>query len=209
MSKILLADSRVPTRRRLWASRGVSVLLVGLFLSSRSGWHEIGGLLPHILTPLGIVLAAIGALGRLWCSSYAAGNKNKLLLVVGPYSLTRNPLYLFSFIGGLGIAITTETLVIPLAFTVWFIAYYRGVVAGEERHLRDVYGSSFDEYRVAVPRFLPSHAGFNEPSRWDMSPPSFRRTLTQVIWFVIAAIVVHAVHDLRMAFAMPALFTLY
>lgn len=209
MNKVRLADSRVPVRRRLWASRGVSVLLVGLFLASRSGWHDLGGLLTHILTPLGIVLAAVGALGRLWCSSYAAGNKNTCLLVVGPYSLTRNPLYLFSFIGGLGVAITTETLVIPLAFTVWFIVYYRGVVAGEERYLRDVYGSRFDEYRVEVPRFLPRCTGFNEPSRWDMSPPAYRRTLTQVIWFVIAAIVIHAIHDLRMALGAPALFTLY
>lgn len=199
----------IPARRRIWMTRGFSAGIIVLFLFSRSAWDEVGVPLPHLLTPLGILLAAVGALGRLWCSSYAAGNKNSRLIVAGPYSLTRNPLYFFTFIGGVGISITTETLLIPILFIAWFFYYYHGVIAGEEQRLRLAFGDEFDAYAARVPRFIPRLAGFVEPSRWDLCPGSFRRSLTEVVWFVVAAVVLHALHDLRGTIAMPSLFRLF
>lgn len=196
-------------RRRIRDTRIFCVGLVALFLVSRSAWHDWGGMLPHALSPLGLVLATIGALGRVWCSSYAAGNKNAVLLTAGPYSLTRNPLYLFSFIGGIGIAMTTETLTIPLLFAAWFAWYYRDVIASEERHLRAAFGQRYTDYHDRVPRFFPRRAGFSEPERWQISPNSFRRSLTEVVWFVIAAAPLHAIHDLRNTLGDPSLFRLY
>lgn len=121
----------IAPRQRIQTTRMFCVVIVALFLFSTSAWHGTQVRLLHVLTPLGIVLAVVGALGRLWCSSYAAGNKNDFLLTAGPYSVTRNPLYFFSYLGGLGIAITTETFTIPLLFTAWFAWYYRDVIRGE------------------------------------------------------------------------------
>jgi protein-S-isoprenylcysteine O-methyltransferase Ste14 len=44
-------------------------------------------------------LAAMIASHRLWCSLYISGYKNSQLITSGPYSLCRNPLYFFSFVG--------------------------------------------------------------------------------------------------------------
>lgn len=195
-------------RRRIWATRIFCMGIVGLFLLSCSAWHTGNGTLPHVLSPLGVVLATLGCLGRIWCSSYAAGNKNALLMTLGPYSLTRNPLYFFSFIGGIGIAITTETLTIPLLFAAWFFWYYRAVIAGEEGCLRSAFGKQYDDYLARVPRFFPRWNGFEEPERWPISPHSFRRSLAEVGWFVVAAVVLHAIHDLRSAFGHPSLLPL-
>lgn len=199
----------VPPRRRQIATRVFCLALVALFLASRSGWHEIGGPIAHSLTPLGILFAAFGALGRLWCSSYIGGNKNSRLVTAGPYSLTRNPLYVFSLLGGVGIAITTETLTIPLLFVAWFLLYHQRVVLDEEAYLRIAYGAQFEAYRARIPRFWPRLSGWVEPLRWELSPIAFRRSLTEVVWFVVAAIALHTLHDLRAAASVPSLFALY
>ncbi len=199
----------VTPQRRIQVTRLVCAGIVALFLVSRSAWHDIGSAIAHLLTPLGILLASAGALGRLWCSSYAAGNKNAVLMTVGPYSLSRNPLYGFSLLGGLGIAITTETVTIPLLFAAWFAWYYRNVIASEERHLRAAYGARYEDYAARVPRFWPRRSGWSEPARWEIAPGCFRRSLSEVVWFVVAAVGLHALHDFRGALALPSLFALY
>ncbi|HEY0914061.1 MAG TPA: isoprenylcysteine carboxylmethyltransferase family protein [Solimonas sp.] len=200
---------RIEATRRFWVTRLFCVGIVLLYLLSASYWHDNDAWITHLLTPMGIVLAAAGALGRLWSSSYASGNKNTQLLTVGPYSLMRNPLYAFSYVGGLGIAITTETLVIPLLFTIWFFWYYPKVVTGEERFLESQYQGEFRAYMQQVPRFVPRPEGFVEPPRWEMSPPAFRKSMQHVVWFVIAAVLLHGMHDLRIEFDWPHLITLF
>ena len=45
---------------------------------------------------VGFILILIGGFGRLWSSLYIEGNKNEKLISGGPYSMMRNPLYIFS-----------------------------------------------------------------------------------------------------------------
>lgn len=205
-------DPRISARHRFWVTRlfCVSIIILPYLLSS-SYWHHSSSWITHLLAPLGIVLAAVGALGRVWCSSYISGNKNARLVMVGPYALMRNPLYVFSYVGGLGIAITTETLLIPLLFTCWFFWYHQRVVAGEEQFLMQRFGDVFTAYLQRTPRFFPRlhNFDFDAPLRWELSPPSFRRSLTHAIWFVIAAVILHAFHDLRALLDLPAIVTLY
>ena len=93
----------------------IRLTLVGglvLLVLSDSYWRGTGSLLT-LLFPLGIFLAAIGAIGRLWCSVYISGYKTNRLITSGPYAMCRNPLYFFSLIGVVGVALVTETLIIP------------------------------------------------------------------------------------------------
>src|ERR1041384_2965565 len=50
----------------------------------------------------GVMLIMIGIGGRLWSTLYIGGRKSAELVRTGPYSITRNPLYLFSSIAAAG-----------------------------------------------------------------------------------------------------------
>ena len=98
-------------------------LLFGLaigcaLLFGESRW-EMSPLIEESLMLLACFMAGIGAFGRIWCSLYIAGYKNNVLVIAGPYSMCRNPLYFLSFIGGIGVACATETFTVPplTAFT--------------------------------------------------------------------------------------------
>src|SRR5690606_22138233 len=77
---------------------------------------------------VGAGLAFAGAALRAW----AAGTivKNAVLTTTGPYAYTRNPLYLGSFLIGLGLAVAGARISILIAF---LIAY--GLVYGRAMQL--------------------------------------------------------------------------
>jgi len=69
---------------------------------------QVGSWPGILMLAAGILLAGVGALGRLWCSLYIGGRKTHELVSAGPYGWCRNPLYLFSLIGALGVGLSTR-----------------------------------------------------------------------------------------------------
>ncbi len=106
-------------------------------------------------------LLAVGgalALGGLWIRGWAAGtiHKNRELTTSGPYAWTRNPLYLGSFLIGLGgVAISGGHWIWPLVFVVFFAAIYRRTIGIETRNLSALFPEEYARYADAVPVFLP------------------------------------------------------
>ena len=64
--------------------------------------------------PFGLALAFFGVLFRAW----ATGNihKDNHLAIVGPYTLSRHPLYLGTFVIGLGFCLAGSNLLILIFF---------------------------------------------------------------------------------------------
>jgi protein-S-isoprenylcysteine O-methyltransferase Ste14 len=121
---------------------------------------------------LKLILAggAIGILG-LAIRAYAAGclNKNRTLATGGPYSRTRNPLYLGSMIMGAGFAIAGGVWYLGVALLALFILVYWPVMRREEAFLRGEFGETYSKYAEVVPFFFPAvrSAGLGgEPFRW-------------------------------------------
>lgn len=109
---------------------------------------------PTVLAMLiGAAVAAIGLLTRGWASGHI--RKVEKLAISGPYAYTRNPLYLGSLLLGAGFTIAGGVWWLPLAFAVLYLGIYLPVMRVEEEDLTRIFGIDFEEYRVAVPLFLP------------------------------------------------------
>ena len=104
----------------------------------------------------GLAVAALGQSIRLW----AAGclQKDSEITIRGPFACTRNPLYVGSFVVGVGHCLMSgwywSFVLLPL-----FWGIYYPTVRHEEGFLRKKFGEAFDDYCSQVPRFRPRWPG--------------------------------------------------
>jgi protein-S-isoprenylcysteine O-methyltransferase Ste14 len=192
-----MAHHSISENLRIFVSRAFIIALVAILLISESYWGE-HKLIDTTLFAAGCFFASIAALGRMWCALYIAGYKNNTLITAGPYSISRNPLYFFSLIGAIGVALATETLLIPAVVLVFFILYYPGVIQGEEKRLAKAHGEPFEAYCKRVPSFFPKFSLFQEPDTYVVNPKVFRKNILSALWFVwlIAILdIIEALHE--------------
>lgn len=110
---------------------------------------------------LGFWLALAGAAVRTWASGTIV--KNRELATEGPYRLTRNPLYLGSFLIVLGVATMGGRWWFPVAFGAFFLSVYTTLIRREEKKLLALYGDAFRDYCGRVPRLWPDLAAWPPP----------------------------------------------
>ena len=110
--------------------------------------------------PVGWTLAAGGAVALvgLGLRAWAAGHirKNAALAVSGPYAYTRNPLYLGSFLLGLGFTVAAgRPLLLGGLFAALFLGIYLPVMRVEAATLAELFGDEYRRYAAAVPLLFP------------------------------------------------------
>src|SRR5260370_35486531 len=76
--------------------------------------------------PLTLIVGGVIALPGLALRAWAIGHlrKNDALAVTGPYAYTRNPLYLGSFLIGVGFTIASGRFVLGFLFAALFLGIY-------------------------------------------------------------------------------------
>jgi protein-S-isoprenylcysteine O-methyltransferase Ste14 len=102
----------------------------------------------------GAVVMLLGLAVRFWASGYI--RKTRELATSGPYSHTRNPLYVGNFLLGLGVCLAANNIWLVLYYSIGFLFIYDGTIKEEEKVLKDKFGASYKEYIKNVPRFFPS-----------------------------------------------------
>lgn len=132
----------------------IPFVIIMLFYENANIWGLI----------LGFVIALCGELIRLWGVSWAGSETRTTgdvggtyLIVSGPFSYVRNPLYvgnmmMYIGIGFMSFAIFPYLQIIALAF---FLFQYNTIVGEEESYLRKAFGKDYETYSNNVPRFLP------------------------------------------------------
>jgi len=108
-------------------------------------------------SPRGLLIGALISFAGLLLRAWAAGfiHKDQLLAVGGPYARLRHPLYVGSFLLGLGLAFAGGRVWIPVVFLCLFAWLYRRTILVEEAELARRFGKDYESYRGRVPPFFP------------------------------------------------------
>jgi protein-S-isoprenylcysteine O-methyltransferase Ste14 len=116
--------------------------------------------------PLTLIVGAIAALPGLALRAWATGHlrKNAALATTGPYAYTRNPLYLGSFLMGVGFTIATGRWFLGFVFAALFLGIYAPVMRVESATLAELFGENYRRYAQAVPLFLPRLSRYEQAS---------------------------------------------
>jgi protein-S-isoprenylcysteine O-methyltransferase Ste14 len=165
-------------------------------------WHET-------VERSGIFFILVGILGRTWCAMYIGGNKLHRLVTEGPYSVTRNPLYVFSAIAAFGLGAQLGSVVYALICAAATIAIFALVISHEERALAERFPSDFALYRARVPRLAPDFRGWQEAETIVVHPALVRRTFWDATLFLFAVPGLKALESLRDASLIAPIFRLY
>ncbi len=122
---------------------------------------------------LGGVVAVCGLLLRAWSAGHI--RKNDRLATSGPYAHTRNPLYLGSFIMGLGFTFAAGPWwpVLGGLFMALFLGIYLPVMRVESQTLAGLFGADYEQYAqhvpLLLPRLTPYRAGATGATKFDAS----------------------------------------
>lgn len=178
----------------------VSLLFVGSAMTERT--HE------HI-EQLSIMLIVAAIMGRMWCTLYIGGRKSAEIVSGGPYSITRNPLYVFSSVGAAGIGAMSGSITVAVVFAIITAAAFHYVIMVEETYLERTFGQPYRDYMKRVPRFFPNPRLFRENDLLTVRPQLLYRTFTDGLVFVVAYPFFETVEYLQGTGALPVLFRLY
>ena len=129
---------------------------------------------PRPLTLLiGASISLVGLLIRAWASGHI--RKNSALAVSGPYAYTRNPLYLGSFILGLGFTVGAGRWPLAILFGVLFLGIYFPVMRVESATMGQYFGPEFRDYSRAVPLFRPRLTAYGKDNETKFDPGLYMR----------------------------------
>jgi protein-S-isoprenylcysteine O-methyltransferase Ste14 len=158
---------------------------------------ENGRLIQEITRIVGYLLIIAASFGRVWCAVFISGRKNKELCQAGPYSLCRNPLYFFSFLGMIGLLAVARNLPLVLVMIPTFLIYYNLVIRSEEKRLGGLFGKAFPDYCSKVNRFLPSFRGYKSLEKVEIVPRRFLREMRDAMVFLLMLIPIEIISYLK------------
>jgi protein-S-isoprenylcysteine O-methyltransferase Ste14 len=166
---------------------------------------------PWLLVPVkmfGLLCLVVCMVGRAWSALYIGERKRHELVRVGPYSIVRNPLYLASFAGTIGVASQSGMLTLAAFAAFAFAAYHRVTVAREEEFLRERHGPVYDAYVRAVPRWWPRLSGWRDMPRVSASPSLVLKYLGESSFFFLSVPLFEGIRLLQEAGVVPILLRL-
>lgn len=192
-------------RRRLAIGAVIVLLVVALlFVRSQSTGH-----FHEYIEAFGLSLIVAAIIGRMWCTLYIGGRKSAEIVRSGPYSVTRNPLYVFSSIGAMGIGAQTGSIIIAAAFGVLCYLAFSVVIRTEEKFLKQNFGQPYEAYCASVPRFFPKFSLFRDDKELIVRPDRIYRTFTDGLVFFVAYPFFEFVEYLQDIHVLPVLLRLY
>jgi len=194
-----LAKRQSQRMQMLW---GLSILLIGLVLFVQAK-AEPESFSHEFIEDIGAMLIAVAVLGRTWCALYIGGRKLNELVTNGPYSIVRNPLYVFSFIGAFGIGLGTASIVLAAVMTLVTALVFSSVIRIEENALQENFGTAFTDYVARVPRLWPKPSLWLDAATLSVSPNRVVRTFFDSAVMLLTIPALELVETLQQMHVLP------
>ncbi len=148
----------------------------------------------------GLALTLLGESLRFWGVAYA-GSLTRVtgsvgapeVVVAGPYSYCRNPLYIGNILMYTGVGVMANALApwLVLVALVYFVVQYSMIVSLEEEFLENEFGEGYLEFKRNVPRFFPRLRPYRNPIQEHQKPDwigalrSERRTFQAILLVIV------------------------
>lgn len=193
---------------RLAALWLMSICVATVILFTRPRISE-EGLLHEVMETAGLALLIAAVMGRLWSILYIGSKKNRELVTLGPYSVTRNPLYFFSLTGLLGIGLVYGSLILATALLAIGIVVFHHTATREADFLRAKFGDIYADYAVRTPLIMPRPWLYRTSESVTFSSRALSRTLRDCLPFLVLYPLIelveylHAIGLLKPIFVIP------
>lgn len=186
-------------------------LLAALFLSAllliKPYWHD--GPVHEAIEYTGLILVFFAILGRLWSILYIGAHKNRQLIEIGPYSMTRNPLYFSSLVGILGVGLMFGSLVIAIVMTAACYAVFSYTARREAEFLLESFGRVYADYAARTPLFVPNPLLYRRAQTVTFSQKALTSTFLDSLFLLALFPVIEGIEKLRENGHLPHLATLF
>lgn len=186
-------------------------LLAALFLAALllivPHWHD--GPVHEAIEDTGLILVFFAILGRLWSILYIGAHKNRHLVEIGPYSVTRNPLYFSSLVGVLGVGLMFGSLILAFVMTAAFYAVFRYTARREAEFLLATFGQTYADYAARTPLFIPDPRLYRKASKTTFSQKALTSTFLDSLLLLALFPVIEGIEQLRANDHLPHIATLF
>jgi protein-S-isoprenylcysteine O-methyltransferase Ste14 len=189
-------------RMRIIVSRIFAILVVLLAIFTAPSFKQ-GSWPDTLLETSGLFLLTVCSMGRLWALLYISGHKKIELIMEGPYSIVRHPLYVFSLIGAIGIGLASENLIVLGVVVIFYLLYYPLTIFVEEKKLVAEFGQAYLDYIKRVPRFLPKLSLYRSPLQFVVNADIFLKNMVSGMWFIWIFIALDFIESLQQNGCIP------
>lgn len=199
-------DNRKLARYQSFRRAAISVIVLALSIITLFGRSTLPEFYHDRIETFGVMLILTGIFGRLWSTLYIDGRKSDTVVQTGPYSITRNPLYLFSAVAAAGVGAQLGSVVAGVGSSVLCITVFHFVSLREEGFLLARFGHPYEEYCSRVPRLFPDLRLYQDQELVTIRPRILIKTLLDGLVFFLALPFFEIVENLQEAELLPVLF---
>ena len=148
---------------------------------------------------IGLILITIGESLRIWAVSYAGGATRTTIVgapslcTSGPYSYTRNPLYIGNMViySGVVFIAGSPNIIFTLIITwIFFTIQYYLIINLEQNTLINIFGKEYEKYINNVPKLFPRLSSWKNkdkynPMKFSKTIKTEKRTLQNIILLIL------------------------
>ena len=163
----------------------------------------VGGteLVDKLADVLGLVIMATGLAIRITARCWKLRHGEAGLVTTGPYAVVSNPMYVGSFLIGLGLCVIIGHAAFLAGSAVAFGIVHVLVVRGEERALTAEWPDAYPAYKASVPAWVPSLSRLWGALRQQVSwraqlRAGFAREVSTICWTVVCALLIDVHEDI-------------